>query len=339
MIEKPAEQGYRFPAEYSPHAATWMAWPFDDDYWEGYLSQARADFKLLIETIARFEPVHVACGTDEAEKTAREQLKSTNISFYRVSLDDVWFRDIAPLFVTKQHALAATNWRFNGWGNKFRFENDNKVPELIAEKLAIKRFDVPIVMEGGALDINAQGICLTTRQCLLNQNRNPNLSQAEIETYLQAYLGVTHIIWLNQGLEGDKTDGHVDTISRWANDSTIISSICEDANDSNYAPLQENLTLLKSLRQSNGEPYTIVELPLPKKRIDIEDERLPLTYANFYIGNGFVIMPTYQDANDEKARAILQDVFADREVIALPSLGIISGGGSFHCVTQQEPKV
>ncbi len=339
MTEKPAEQGYRFPAEYSPHAATWMGWPFDDDYWEGYLSQARADFKLLIETIARFEPVQLACGSDEAEKSARAYLTSNNITFYRVSLDDVWFRDIAPLFVTNKHALAATNWRFNGWGNKFRFENDNKVPEQIAEKLAIKRFDVPIVMEGGALDINAQGVCLTTRQCLLNQNRNPKLSQIEIEMHLKEYLGVKQIVWLNQGLEGDKTDGHVDTITRWANDSSIVTSICEDASDTNYAPLQENLTLLKSLRQANGEPYRIIELPLPKKRIDIEDERLPLTYANFYIGNGFVLMPSYQDANDEKALTILKDVFADREVIALPSLGIISGGGSFHCVTQQEPKL
>ncbi len=336
----PAEQGFYFPAEYAPHAATWMGWPFDDEYWEGFLEEARADFTRLISTIARFEKVYLACGNDEAEKSAKQALKDVaNIRFYRAPLDDIWFRDIGALFVKNGRGeLLATDWRFNGWGNKFRWEKDTHIPKIMAEKLGLERVEVPIVMEGGSLDINGQGVCLTTRQCLLNQNRNPNLNQTEIETYLKNCLGVKHVIWLAKGLEGDKTDGHVDTLTRWAADDTIITSICEDKSDSNYAPMQENLTLLKTLRQPNGQPYKIIELPLPKKRLDLGDERLPLTYANFYIGNGFVVMPTYKDENDGRALGILQQVFQDREVMGLPSLGIISGGGSFHCVTQQEPK-
>ena len=198
--------------------------------------------------------------------------------------------------------------------------------------MGLERFQIPIVMEGGALDINSKGECLTTKQCLLNPNRNPELSQADLETYLQAYLGVTSVIWLNEGLEGDKTDGHIDTITRWASDTIIVTSVCEDPEDKNFAPLQENLEILKKL------DYEVLELPTPKKRIDLENERLPLTYANFYIGNGFVVVPTYDDVNDERALELIQKCFLEREVIGLPSSGLITGGGSFHCVTQQVPK-
>lgn len=341
MTEKtPRELGFSFPAEYKPHAATWMGWPFDDAYWESYLSQARVDFARLVTAIASFEPVRLVCANQEAERSARGMLEaSSNITFYRLNIDDIWFRDCAPLFVsTPGGELAATDWQFNGWGHKFRWQQDTLLPKQIAEILAVARFEVAIVMEGGALDINDQGVCLTTRQCLLHPNRNPGLSQQAIERYLRDYLGVKSFIWLHEGLEGDKTDGHVDTITRWVNAGTIISSVCEDKQDTNYAAMQENLSLLKALRQASGEPYEIIELPLPKKRLDLGDERLPLTYANFYIGNGFVLMPCYDDDNDDRALAILKNAFPERKVLALPSLGIISGGGSFHCVTQQQPK-
>ena len=338
----PADLGFAFPAEWAKHARTLMGWPFDESYWEGYLDAARDDFTRLVSTIARFEPVLLAVADDEAEADAKRRLETEqglkNITFHRLTLDDVWFRDIAPLFVrNKTGEVAATDWHFNGWGNKFRWRNDTQVAEVIAERLELPHFKVPIVMEGGALEINSEGVCLTTRQCLLNQNRNPNLSETEIEGYLKAYLGVKHVIWLNEGLEGDKTDGHIDTITRFANDGIIVTSICEDEADTNYAPLQENLALLRTVRRPNGEPYALVELPLPKKRIDFDDERLPLTYANFYVGNGFVVVPTYDDVNDARALDILKGAFLGREVIGLPSLGLITGGGSFHCVTQQQP--
>ena len=329
--QTPNARGFYFPAEWTPHAATLMGWPFDDDYWEGYLELARADFERLVATIARFEPVKLAVTNAEAKADAEARFAGHNVEIYELELDDIWLRDIAPLFITDDAGkLAATDWRFNGWGGKYPWQKDTQVPQKLAKKWNLERFEIPIVMEGGALDINAEGECLTTKQCLLNPNRNPELSQRELEAYLQDYLGVTRVIWLNEGLEGDKTDGHIDTITRWVNDKTILTSVCEDEADSNYAPMQENLEMLRNL---GG--YEVLELPLPKKRIDLSNERLPLTYANFYIGNGFVVVPIYDDANDERALNLIRTCFPEREVIGLPSSGLITGGGSFHCVTQQ----
>lgn len=331
----PAALGFAFPAEWTPHAATWMGWPFDDAYWEGLLEPARQEFARLVATIARFEPVRLACADAESEADARARLgPAPEVTVYRLELDDVWLRDSGPLFVRDAKSrVAATDWRFNAWGGKFRYQRDQHATRCIAEQLGMRRFEAPIVMEGGALEISGQGLCLTTRQCLLNPNRNPGLSQAEIEGYLRAFLGVTGFIWLNEGLEGDKTDGHVDTITRWAGDTTILTSVCEDPADPNHAPLRENLELLRSLGR-----YEVLELPLPRKRLTLGGERLPLTYANFYLGNGFAVVPTFDDPNDERALAIVAAAFPEREVIGLPSLGIITGGGSFHCLTQQQPE-
>ena len=275
----PALSGFAFPAEWTPHAATLMGWPFDADYWEGYLDAAREDFARLVSTIARFEPVKLAVVNDETEADAKRRLGQTeggldNIEMYRLDLNDVWFRDIAPLFVkNKDGEIAATDWQFNGWGGKYRWRKDTEVPETVADRLDMPRFVIPIVMEGGALELNSRGVLLTTRQCLLNQNRNPNLSEAELENYLKSYLGVEHVLWLHEGLEGDKTDGHIDTITRFTSDDGVVTSVCEDKNDTNYAPMQENLTLLRTARQPNGAPYNVVELPLPKKRLELDGER------------------------------------------------------------------
>ena len=328
----PAALG-RFPAEWAPHECTLMGWPFDETYWEGYLEAARSDFERLVSAIARYEPVSLAVANEEAKADANARFTGQNVEIYDLELDDIWFRDIAPLFIKNAAGeVAATDWQFNGWGGKYRWQKDTVVPQKLAKKLGLEHFRIPVVMEGGALDINSKGDCLTTKQCLLNPNRNPDLSQADLEAYLQAYLGVKDVIWLNEGLEGDKTDGHIDTITRWVSDQTILTSVCEDPDDKNFAPLQENLEVLKNL------DYEVLELPTPKKRIDLEDERLPLTYANFYVGNGFVVVPLYDDVNDERALRIIQNCFPSREVIGLPSTGLITGGGSFHCVTQQLPK-
>jgi agmatine deiminase len=343
QLQTPAALGFAMPAEWEPHAATWMGWPFDDEYWLGYLEVARQDFTGLIRTIADFESVIVTVATEEAEEDARRRLSATtnglrNIRFRRFPLDDIWFRDMAPIFIRdKNNKLAVTDWEFNAWGGRFEWQKDTLVPKGIADELGAKRFEIPIVMEGGALEINSQGVLLTTKQCLLNKNRNPQLKQADIEQYLKDYLGVKDFIWLEDGLEGDRTDGHVDTITRFANDTTIITSMCEDKTDTNYPPMKENLEILKKARQPNGDLYNLVELPLPKKRMDVDGERLPMTYANFYIGNGFVVVPTYDDPNDNEALQILQSNFPDHKVIGLNSLGLITGGGSFHCVTQQQP--
>ena len=345
QTESPAAQGFAMPAEWTPHAATWTSWPFDDDLWEGYLEEVREEFAQLVATITRFEPVVLNVRDEEVEADARRRLEKMenglqNITFHRVPLNDVWFRDNGPLFVKNAEGkVALTDWTFNAWGEKYSpWDDDNRAPQAVAKTLGMKRFALQEVMEGGALEVNALGVCLTTRSCLLSQHRNPDMSQEEIETLLRDALGIRHLIWLEAGLEGDHTDGHIDTIVRFTDDHTIICSVEEDEDDPNFETTQHNLSLLRSLRDGEGKPYKIIELPLPEKRLELNGVRLPLTYANFYIGNGFVVVPIYDDANDARALNILRPLFSGREVIGLKATSLITGGGAFHCVTQQQPK-
>lgn len=354
----PAELGFRMPPEWAPHAATHMGWPFDDELWVGYLEGVREEFAALVATIAAFEPVVLNVRDDETEADARERVAAAaerlyperadqvraNVEYFRVPLNDVWFRDNGPLFVVgapgSQHEgqVAATDWRFNAWGRKYApWDDDDRAAAALTDHLGMKRFTVPIVMEGGALEINGRGVCLTTRSCLLEPNRNPELTPDQLEAYLRDNLGVIEVVWLPGGLEGDHTDGHIDTIVRFTDDDTIVCAVEEDAGDPNQAAMAENLRLLKGLRKPDGSSYRVIELPLPAKRIELEGERVPPTYANFYVGNGFVVVPTYDDVNDERALAILRPLFPGRQVIGLPAENLITGGGAFHCVTQQRP--
>ena len=336
----PITQGFTFPAEWEEHAGTWTSWPFDDALWEGYLEGVRDEFAGLVSTIARFEPVHLNVRDEETEADARRRLGDLhNIHFHRVPLNDVWFRDNGPLFIRNEAGeVALTDWVFNAWGEKYEpWDSDNRAPERVAEILNMKRFDVPVVMEGGALEMNSRGTLLTTRSCLLSQMRNPNLDEEDLGELLRDYLGAKHVIWLEGGLEDDHTDGHIDTIVRFTDDKTIVCSVEEDEDDPNFKTMKDNHTLLTLLRNQDGEPYNIIDLPLPQKRMELNGKRLPLTYANFYIGNGFVVAPVYDDANDERALDILRPLFPNREVIGLPAQNLITGGGAFHCVTQQQP--
>jgi agmatine deiminase len=341
----PVTSGFAMPAEWAPHASTWTSWPFDDALWLGHLEGVRREFAELVATIARFETVNLNVRDEEAEKDARTRLEAagadlTRVRFRRMPLNDVWFRDNGPLFIRNDHGeVALTDWRFNAWGGKYRpWDEDDRAPRRVAEMLGMKRFEIGIIMEGGALELNSLGTCLTTRSCLLNQNRDPNLAQDELEAYLRDYLGVSHVIWLEGGLEDDHTDGHIDTIVRFCDDETILCAITEDEDDANYEVMQRNLHALRALRDQRGKPYRVVELPLPAKRLELEGKRLPLTYANFYIGNGFVVVPVYDDANDAQALAILRPLFPGREVIPIRALELITGGGAWHCVTQQQPR-
>ena len=343
--ESPAAQGFAMPAEWTPHAATWTSFPFDDDLWEGHLEGVREEFVQLIAMIARFEPVMLNVRDEEVEREARARLEKTenglqNITFHRIPLNDVWFRDNGPLFVKNAEGqIALTDWTFNAWGEKYSpWDKDDCAPQEVAKTLGMKRFAFPQVMEGGALELNSRDVCLTTRSCLLSQHRNPNMAQNEIEAVLRDALGVKHLIWLEAGLEGDHTDGHIDTIVRFTDDQTIICSVEEDEDDPNFETMQRNLSLLQTLRDGEGNPYRITELPLPEKRLELDGVRLPLTYANFYIGNGFVTVPIYDDVNDERALEILRPLFPGREVIGLKATSLITGGGAFHCVTQQQPE-
>lgn len=344
QLKTPLEFGFRMPAEWEPHEATWTSWPFDDDLWEGFLEETRADFAGMVAVIARFEKVIINVRDEETERDARARLQAAgvdfgNITFNPLPLDDVWFRDNGPLFVRDRHGrVALTDWEFNAWGGKYApWDDDNAAPARLAELLNMKRFDIPFVMEGGALEINSEGVCLTTRSCLQSQERNPELDEPAIEKLLQDNLGVRNVVWLEEGLEGDHTDGHIDTITRWVDDRTIVTSTEEDTDDPNHRVMLLNLERLKSLRDPRGEPYRVVELPLPARRMELLGTRLALSYANFYIGNGFVVVPTYQDVNDGRALEILRGLFPGREVIGANATGLITGGGAFHCVTQQQP--
>jgi agmatine deiminase len=331
------------PAEWQPHQATWMAWPCDDDLWFGQLVVVRQEFAALMTAIARHERLELLLRDAEAEQSARAELGNINIRYHRCPYNDIWLRDSGPIFLTRagqvaaENAMIASDWIFNGWGNKFDAALDNQIPAYIAKALGSQFLQPGLVMEGGGLEVNGAGTLLTTRQCLLSPERNPHLSESALETLLQQHLGIEQVLWLDSGMENDHTDGHIDTITRFVAADTIVTVTCQDRHDANYAITQANLERLHSLRQPNGQPWRIIELPLPQNRLEIAGDRLPPTYANFYICNNQVLVPTYNDPNDGLALEILAPLFPDHRVIGLSARAIINGGGAFHCITQQQP--
>ncbi|ACO47312.2 agmatine deiminase family protein [Deinococcus deserti] len=334
----PRELGFRMPAEWESHAATWMSWPADDELWFGHLLGVREEFAELVRTIARFEPVQLLVRDPESEQDARGRLEGADVTYHRLPLDDVWLRDNGPIFVRRGNDLAFVNWRFNSWGGKFNWEHDDQVPEYVAQVLGAAHWDRPEVLEGGGLEVNGLGVGLTTRSCFLTDTRNPGLTEEDYGALLNDTLGVSQLLWLDGGLENDHTDGHIDTITRFTDERTIVTSVESNPADPNHAVMQKNLEALRRMTDQDGQPFRIVELPLPASRLEGAEGRLPPTYANFYIGNGFVVVPMYGDPNDARAIEVLRPLFPQREVIGLPSRKIIEGGGSFHCVTQQQPQ-
>jgi agmatine deiminase len=325
------------PAEWQPHASTWMAWPHDDEQWIGMLEPVRRDFTELVNAIARDEAVDLLVADEESAADARQRLASGAVRFHVVPHQDLWLRDSGPIFVTRGESVALVDWDFNGWGEKYPAARDNEIPTHVAEILGVRPFIPGIVMEGGSLEVNGEGLALTTRQCLLAPTRNPGLSQAAIEASLHDYLGIERVIWLDRGLEGDHTDGHIDTLTRFVNETTIVTSVCENQRDPNHDTLAANLDVLRRASTGAGRPFTIAELPVPTGRVTFEGERLPLTYANFYLTNGAVLVPAYGAPEDAEAIERLRPLFPGREVVGLPARALITGGGAFHCVTQQQP--
>jgi agmatine deiminase len=315
-----------------------MAWPHTEELWiGGHLEAARRDFALFINTLQKYERVELLVANKECEDDAKRRLTG-NIRFHSIDYSDVWLRDSGPIFVKN---LAGenmiTDWEFNGWGNKYDSAPDNEIPRAIARFLGASSVTPGLVMEGGSLEANGAGVILTTKQCLLSKERNPALTPSEIENALRYYLGATKIIWLGDGLENDHTDGHIDTITRFTNPNTIVTCVCEDKSDPNYAAMQANLDKLRSSTDALGNSFSIVELPLPSNRLELEGERLAPSYANFYICNDAVIVPLYNDPNDQRAIETLSPLFPGRSVVGLPGEALITGGGCFHCVTQQQP--
>ncbi len=342
----PKEQGYFFPAEFAKHSATWLSWPHKEASWPGKIETIYPVYAEFIKRVAEGEKVKINV-LDEAMKQKaigylqKADANLSHIEFFFHPTNDAWCRDHGPSFLINpiEKKKMIVDWGYNAWGGKYPpFDLDDVIPSLIGKHYGIPVVHPGIVMEGGSVEFNGRGTLLTTRACLLNPNRNPHLNQAQIEEYLNNYYGVNHILWLGNGIVGDDTDGHVDDLTRFVNEDTVATIVESNKQDENYELLQENLNELKGLRLENGKQINIVELPMPSA-IVYEGMRLPASYANFYISNKYVVVPTFRDKNDDRALDILQQCFTDKRVIGLDSTDIIWGLGSFHCLSQQEPEV
>lgn len=343
----PAELGYYFPAEFAPQESMWLSWPHKEDSWPGKIETIYAPYSLFVKEVAKGQKVNINVADEAMKAFALAQLdkagaKLNQIQFHFFPTNDAWCRDHGPAFLINPQAeqkKALVKWNHNAWGNKYPpFDLDNLIPYRIAEHLNIPCFTPRIVMEGGSVEFNGKGTLLTSEACLLNKNRNPHLNQAQIEKYLCDFYGVNHILWVGDGIVGDDTDGHIDDITRFVNEDTVVTVVEENTSDENHQLLEENLQRLKKMRLQDGKQLNIVELPMPSP-IVYEDQRLPASYANFYIANESVIVPTFRDKNDQKALDIIADCFPTRRIVGIDSTDIIWGLGSFHCLSQQEPSV
>ncbi len=343
----PKQLGYYFPAEFAQHVATWLSWPHKEASWPGKINTIYPSYSKFIKELTKGELVRINVA-DEAMKASaishlqKEDVDLSKVEFFFHPTNDAWCRDHGPAFLINPSAeqkKVIVDWGYNAWGNKYPpFDLDDVVPTLIGNHLNIPVFNPGIVMEGGSVEFNGAGTVMTSTACLLNPNRNPHLNQQQIEEYLCNYYGMEQVLWVDEGIIGDDTDGHIDDTVRFVNEDTVITVIEEDNNDENYELLQHNLKQLKAMRLLNGKQLNIIELPMPEKLI-YDDQRLPCSYANFYIANKSVIVPVFQSDRDEKALQIIQDCFPDRNVVGIDSLDIIWGLGSFHCLSQQEPIV
>jgi agmatine deiminase len=350
ILEKtPAQLGYSFPPEWHPHTATWFSWPrpegisFPDKYHTVPENLAR-----IMAEIAPRERVEINVPNGNWERIVREQLErhgcpTQNVFFHHIKTNESWCRDHGPAFVLKEGkggkvSAAIVDWGFNAWGGKYPpYDDDDAVPTNIAREMKLPVFYPKIVMEGGSVEFNGAGTVMTTTQCLLNKNRNPHLKKAEIEQYLKDYYGQQHVVWLGEGIEGDDTDGHIDDLARFINPTTIVTAIEENSKDANYKTLKENRKRLEKVRDQDGKPFEIVEIPMPGV-VEYDGQRLPATYVNFYFVNGALLVPTFGNKKlDERALEILQKHLSDRKVIGIDCLELIWGLGAIHCLTQQQP--
>jgi agmatine deiminase len=351
--QTPHELGYRMAAEWEPHEATWLAWPHNPEDWPGKFQAIPWLYAEIIRLLAARERVHLLVQNEKEQGRAtgileRAHANLDNVSFHQWPTDRVWTRDSGPIFVRNaQGQVAITNWLFNAWAKYPDWHFDDQVPDRAAELLGLPQWQPAIdvsgenrrlVLEGGSIDTNGQGILLTTEECLLSevQQRNPGVSREQLERAFHDYLGIEQVIWLGRGIAGDDTHGHVDDITRFVGPATIVTAVEPNTKDANHEPLAENLTLLKAASTPDGKPFNLVELPLPRPVV-FRKQRLPASYANFYIANGLVLVPTFHDPNDRIALGILADLFPDREVIGIHAVDLVWGLGTLHCMTQQQP--
>jgi len=342
--QTPAALGYRMPAEWESHSATWLSWPRPEgisfpESFDRVLPALRAMVEALIES--EKVCINVCDGAHETEaQSVLRGLPMERITFYRIPTNEPWCRDHGPIFLTRNRdpKLAVVDWDYNAWGNKYPpFNHDEVVPTRVAEILNVPVFYPHMILEGGSIDVNGADALLTTESCLLNKNRNPNLSRDQIEERLRDYLGVRDIFWLGEGIAGDDTDGHIDDLARFVSAQTVVAVVEEDRDDENYEPLQRNLTRLRQMKIGKDK-IEIVTLPMPKKIVR-EGVRLPASYANFYIANSCVLVPTFDDSAEAVALSILRECFPTRRVVGINCRELIWGLGAFHCLTQQQPAV
>ena len=346
---KPADLGFHMPAEWHPHDATWLTWPKDPLTWPDRVPQVEEIYLKMMAALTPHERVNLLVDDERTEQLVRQRCTfpgADNVRFYQIPTVDSWIRDYGPNFILNDEGqLAFNDFVFNAWGNKYEeLKRDDAIPARLEPLLSVQRFEPGFVLEGGAIDVNGAGCVLTTEQCLLNPNRNPQLSRTEIEQYLKDYLGVVKVLWLNEGIVGDDTDGHIDDIARFISTQTIVCAIEDDPADANYEILQDNLSRLRELRDARGNEFRIITLPMPGVVAGATDsvernlERLPASYANFYIANGVVLAPVFGHANDHRAVETLQELFPKRHVVQINCEPLVWGMGTIHCVTQQQPR-
>jgi agmatine deiminase len=335
-VTTPQQAGFRMPAEWDAHGATWAAWPSHQDLWQANLAPARAAFASLVAAVAEGETAEILVPTEADERLARAVLPAKNVRYHRVAFGDIWLRDTAPLFLRGPRGDAATvRFRFNGWGGKYVLEHDDRVAERIAgiDAGARRDFVMPFVLEGGAIDVDGEGSVLTTRQCLLNPNRNGAVDERTVEGWLRGALGVERVLWLGDGLLNDHTDGHVDTVVRFVRPGVVVAMEARGSDDPNRAVLEA------LIRQAGAHGLEVVRIPSPGRVLDVEGRLMPASYVNFYVANAAVVVPTYGSPGDDEAVERIGALFPGRRAVAIDARAVLTGGGAFHCITQQQPRV
>jgi len=327
------------PAEWEPHEATWLAWPHERSDWPGKFAPIPWVYADIVKRLAAVEKVRIFIEDATAEKSARRVLDKCGanidaVEFYRHPTNRSWTRDYCPIFVRNARGeVAITNWLFNGWAKYDNWRNDNKIPSFVAKRTKMRQFDPRIVLEGGSIDVNGAGLLLTTEECLLSETvqvRNPGLSRADLEAYFAEYLGIRQTIWLKNGIAGDDTHGHIDDLARFVDEKTVVIVTEQDRSEANYAPLQENVKRLEAT------DLRIAKLPMPRP-VYFDGQRLPASYANFYIANGLVLVPTFNDPQDRVALNVLAALFPSHEVVGIYCGDLVLGLGTLHCMTMQQP--
>jgi len=329
------------PAEWEPQAATWLSWPHKLASWPGKFAPIPRLYARLVRELAAAQPVHILAGGHPMAQARVMVGRMPNVWLHDIPTDDAWIRDSGPTFLVGPPGAppALVDWGYNAWGGKYPpYENDDAIGRLIARRLGRVCYEPGIILEGGAIDVDGRGTLLTTEQCLLNPNRNPQLSRADVERYLADYLGARKVLWLAGGIVGDDTDGHIDELARFVAPKTVVAAVEEDSRDENFAPLQDNLRRLRAMTDAAGEPLTVIPLPLPRP-IWHDGQRLPASYCNFYLANGLAIVPQFGDPADARAVEILGRLLPGRRICPLDARDLAWGLGAFHCITQQQPAI